>query len=217
MFNIAFQEKLKRLRESRKLSMEELANELRQRYSLSINKSTISRWENGAEPKGKDVQYLAHFFNVSPSELIDIGLVDKNMPPNLVPVQPNIVKIPILGAIACGDPIIAEENIEGYTYEFAEYLPHGELFALIAKGDSMEPTIMSGSKVLVRVQSDVENGELAAVLLNGDTEATLKRVKKQDGIILLMPDNTNYEPIIVNKNNPARIIGKIVRSIMDYD
>lgn len=143
--------------------------------------------------------------------------IENVTPTNLIPVEPNFVKIPILGVIACGDPILAEENIEGYTYEFAEYLPSGEIFALKAKGDSMEPTIMNGSKVLVRAQPDVENGEIAAVLVNGDEEATLKRVKKQDGIIFLMPDNLSHKPIIVSPSNPARIIGKVVRSIIDFD
>ncbi|OXS74168.1 hypothetical protein B1B04_10585 [Lysinibacillus sp. KCTC 33748] len=70
--------------------------------------------------------------------------------------------------------------------------------------------IPNGSKVLIREQSEVEYGEIAAVLVNGDTEATLKRVKKQGNTILLMPDNPKHEPYIVDKNNPAKIIGKAI-------
>ena len=74
----------------------------------------------------------------------------------------------------------------------------------------MSPLIQDGALALCRVQEDVENGEIAAVLVNGDTEATLKRVKKIGSEVLLQPENNDYEPIIVNKNNPARIIGKVV-------
>ena len=126
------------------------------------------------------------------------------------------MKVPILGEISCGNPLTVMEQAESYMYELRDGLPQGDLFALIAKGESMTPTITDGSKVLVRVQNDVENGEIAAVLLNGDTEATLKRVKKQGEATMLVPDNTNYEIILVNEQNPARIIGKVVRAIKDF-
>ena len=76
--------------------------------------------------------------------------------------------------------------------------------------------IPNGSKVLVRQQEDVENGEIAAVLINADTEATLKRVKKQGNTIILVPDNPLHNIIIVDESNPARIIGKAVRTIRDF-
>ncbi len=79
-----------------------------------------------------------------------------------------------MGKIACGDPITADENLTGYRYESPDNLPSGNLFYLQAKGDSMEPTIPNGSYVLIREQPEVENGEIAAVLVNGDTEALLK-------------------------------------------
>ena len=75
----------------------------------------------------------------------------------------------------------------------------------------MEPTIPNGSLVLVREQPEVEYGSIAAVLVNGDTEATLKRVKQQGDIIILMPDNPEHEPIVVTPDNPARIIGQAVQ------
>ena len=79
----------------------------------------------------------------------------------------------------------------------------------------MEPTISDGSKILIREQADVENGEIAAVLVNGDTKATIKRVKKQGETICLLPDNPKHEMYIVNESNPARIIGKSVKVIRD--
>lgn len=74
----------------------------------------------------------------------------------------------------------------------------------------MEPKIPNGSDVLIRLQEDVEDGEIAAVLVNGDTEATLKRVKKQGDIVMLVAENSAYAPYIITENNPARILGKAV-------
>lgn len=79
----------------------------------------------------------------------------------------------------------------------------------------MEPRIPDGSYVLVREQTDVENGEIAAVLLNGDEEATLKRIRKLDEILLLESINEEYAPYIVNENNPAKIIGKAMKVEFD--
>jgi repressor LexA len=119
----------------------------------------------------------------------------------------------VLGTIACGEPILAEQNISEYVYESPERLPAGELFYLRAKGKSMEPTIPDGSLVLIREQPHVENGAVAAVLVNGDEEATLKRVKRQADLLILLPDNPEYEPIIVTPDNPARIIGRAVQVV----
>ena len=93
--------------------------------------------------------------------------------------------------------------------------PSGELFALKCKGHSMEPTIPDGATVIVHEQPEVEDGKIAAVQMHSDgadtDEATLKRVKHANGEVLLLPDNQNYTPIVVNKNGQARIIGKAIR------
>lgn len=108
-----------------------------------------------------------------------------------------MVEIPILDEIACGDPITAEENISGYREKVADMIPGGELFYLIVKGNSMSPTIPDKNYVLIRSQPTVEDGEIAAVLVNSDTEATLKRVKHQGDLVLLVPDNKSYGPYMV--------------------
>lgn len=200
-------------RNLQRLSKEANINQTEISKKTGIPKSTISDYFRGETLINPGNMYLiANALGVTTE---DIYFEKVTLPSNLIPIQPNIVKIPVLGPIACGEPILAEQNIEDYIYEFEEYLPKGDVFALIAKGDSMEPTILNGSKVLIREQSDVESGEIAAVLVNGDTEATLKRIKKQDDLILLMPDNPKYEPIIVSSNYPARIIGKAIRVIQD--
>ncbi|MFF2795384.1 LexA family protein [Lysinibacillus xylanilyticus] len=196
---IVFSINLKQQLDKRGLNQTDMARD------LNLPETTVSNWMKASTyPRPDKIQLMADYFNIRRSELTE------EQPTNLIEIQPNFAKIPILGIIACGEPILAEQNVEGYMYEFSELLPAGNIFALVAKGDSMEPTIPNGSKVLIREQSEVEYGEIAAVLVNGDTEATLKRVKKQGDTILLMPDNPKHEPYIVDQNNPAKIIGKAI-------
>lgn len=177
-----------------------------------IPKSTLTGYVKGTStPTAGNIQKIADYFGVMKS---DIDPRFKKVPKNLSAVK-NYIKIPILGEIACGEPIMAEENFDGYREEIEDFLPNGELFYLKAKGDSMFPTIPNGSYVLIRKQEYVEDGEIAAVLVNGDTEATLKRVKHLDSTILLMPDNSEYNPYIVNRENPARILGKAIKVSFD--
>ncbi|MCS0789555.1 XRE family transcriptional regulator [Cytobacillus firmus] len=178
---------------------------------LNLPEMTVSNWVNAKTyPRVDKIQMMADYFGLQyRSDLTE----DK--PDNIYLVTSEIVKVPILGNIACGDPLYVAENFAGYRHESADMLPSGNNFYLKAKGNSMEPTIPNGSLVLIREQSEVENGEIAAVLVNGDTEATLKRVKKQEGVVILMPDNPNYEPIVVSKSYPARIIGKAMRFTVD--
>ena len=149
---------------------------------------------------------ICGILGISVEDLVTIGVPD-----NMTHVGGKEAMIPLIGDISCGDPITAVENITGYIAEPASRLPSGVLFYLKAKGNSMSPNIEDGSLVLIREQADVENGEVAAVLLDGDTRATLKRVKKDGRNIILIPDNREYPPIIVNQDNPARIIGKAMR------
>lgn len=177
---------------------------------LNFPEMTVSNWLNSKTyPRMDKIQMMADYFKIRRSDLTE------ERPTNLIEVSPQTVAIPILGTIACGDPIYAEENFKGYKYDSPDSLPSGKLIYLEAKGDSMEPTIPNGSYVLIREQSDVENGEIAAVLVNGDSEATLKRVKKQGGLIMLMPDNHSYEAMIITQENPAKIIGKAIRYTID--
>lgn len=198
---------IKRLRKERKYTQAHLAE------LLGTKPTTVASWEQGRnKPLMDKVQKMAIIFNVPISEIV--GGEENDTPSNVIyPLSDSLqrVTIPIIGEIACGDPITAEENIEGYTEEtFEKPIPSGTLFALRCKGQSMEPTIHDGSLVTIREQPTVEDGEIAAVLVDGDTEATLKRVKHQGDLVMLMPDNKNYDPIILDKRNPGRIIGKAV-------
>lgn len=184
---------------------------------LGVNKTTVYRYEKGEIDKMpiEVVEKLSVALRTTPDVIMGWN-TDASTPTNLVPInRTSIVSIPILGTIKCGQPILAEENITGYREELSDRLPSGNLFYLKSQGDSMVPTIPEGSLVLIREQPTVEYGEVAAVLVNGDTEATLKRVKKQGDIVMLIADNPDYPPYIITDDNPARIIGKAVQVSVD--
>ena len=184
---------------------------------LGVNKTTVYRYEKGEIDKMpiEVVEKLSVALRTTPDIIMGWN-TDVSTPTNLVPInRASIVRIPILGTIKCGQPILAEDNITGYREELSDRMPSGNLFYLRSQGDSMLPTIPEGSLVLIREQPTVEYGEVAAVLVNGDTEATLKRVKKQGDIVMLIADNPDYPPYIITDDNPARIIGKAVQVSVD--
>ncbi|UFU00333.1 hypothetical protein KO561_05120 [Radiobacillus kanasensis] len=142
--------------------------------------------------------------------------LDSNVPINeMYPIN-NFTKVPLLGYISAGKPIFADEHIEEYVdiQNPWGYDPNN-LFMLRVKGDSMIGSrIYDGDRVIVHLQPEVENGEIAIVNVNG-YEATLKKVKKlESGQIILMPSNDKYEPIILENEN-ARIIGKVIQVIFE--
>lgn len=193
---------IKYYRKLNKLTQADLASK------LDVAPTAISAWEVGRnKPLMDKIEMMSELFDIRKSDLLG----DELLPNNLIMVdRASVVRIPILGTIKCGQPILAEENITGYREELSDRLPSGNLFYLRSQGDSMLPTIPEGSLVLIREQPTVEYGEVAAVLVNGDTEATLKRVKKQGEIVMLIADNPDYPPYVITKDNPARIIGKAV-------
>lgn len=197
---ILFSEQLKKLRKERGLTQEQLAN------LLKISKSAISMYENGnREPNFETEELIADFFNVNISILRGKGQTP--IPEGFMPF-PKMKKIPLLGTIACGEPILATENIEMYV-KVGESIPAD--FALKCKGDSMiNARIFDGDIVYIRQQSDVDDGEIAAVLI-GD-EATLKKVHKFPNKIVLSPCNPMYDDLVYSNEqlDEIRILGKAV-------
>ena len=195
---------LDQLKEEKDLSVSEIARR------VGMAKSAVSRYFNRTRefPLNR-VDDFAKAFNVEPEYLLGI---DFPKPTNMI-FPEKIINIPMIGSIAAGVPILAEQNIEYYLPIVESTVPSGEIIALSIKGNSMSPGIPDKSNVLIRLQPDVEDGEIAAVLVNGDTEATLKRVKRQNGLMMLIADNPEYQPIVVTKNLPARIVGKAVQVI----
>lgn len=132
-------------------------------------------------------------------------------------VPPGHISVPILGYISAGKPVLAEEHIENYMDipSSAFNIEEGKHFLLRVKGDSMiNARIHDGDMVMVRMQCDVESGEIAVINIDGEN-ATLKRVRKTDtGQTWLFPENEKYEPILIS-NSEARIIGKVVKIFID--
>lgn len=133
-------------------------------------------------------------------------------------IMDDVVKLPIVGQISCGNGSWAIEEIEGFEETPRAWLTSGEHFYLRAKGDSMiGARIQDGDMLLIRKQPDVEDGEIAAVLI--EDEAVLKRVYRQNGMIILQSENPSYPPIIVDpKHNPdgIRVIGKLKKVVIDF-
>lgn len=190
-----FREQLKLLRNQKHLSQAQLAKE------IGVSSSTIAMWESGErEPKNYEtLEIIADFFNVN----MELLLTGKIAP----------TRIPVLGKVVAGIPLDAIEDIIDYEEIPYSMAKSGEFFALQIKGDSMEPRIKEGDVVIVRKQPDVESGEVAIVLVNGD-EATIKKVQKFSGGINLVPSNPAYEVKTYSKDDieslPVSIIGKVV-------
>ena len=191
-----FAENLRILRERKEMTQQQLAD------ALKISRSTIGMYEKGnREPDFETLELIADFFNVDMGRLIG----------NLTPKKGNW--IPVLGSVRAGLPMEAVENIIDYEEISEEMARQGDFFALQIKGDSMEPRIKEGDVVIVRKQPDVENGEIAIVLVNGD-EATIKKVQKFTGGINLVPSNPAYDVKTFDNQKieflPVKIIGKVV-------
>lgn len=202
-----FNKNLKYLREKSGMEQIDLAYQLGRKSS-----SSISEWEKGKyTPKVGVLAEIAAIFNVDMDDLMNYDLSLK--PTNVIEIK-ETKSVPLLGNISCGEPILAEQNITDYISFPAELLPKGgKFYFLAASGDSMEPNIKDGSLVLIRKQSNVEDGEIAAIIFDDATEATLKRVNRQGKMMMLIADNASYPPIIVDEFTPIRIVGKAVKTL----
>ena len=204
-----FSERLRLLRTTKGLSQQEFAKQIK------VSKSSINMYERGErEPGLETLERIADYFNVDMDYLLgksDVANRDalsfSSIASNIIPM-PELRPIPLVGAIACGDPILAEENIEEYI-QIPKHI-HAD-FALTCRGDSMiNARIFDGDIVYIRHQETVTNGEIAAVLIG--SEATLKRVKLFDDHIVLEPENPMYKPLAFwgDEMNDVRILGKAV-------
>ena len=193
-----FSDNLRALRKERGLSQATLA------AALGLAKSTISMYENGQrQPEFEVEEAIADYFNVNLDYLRGRG--GERLPGNIVPLPP-AGTVPLIGTIACGAPILAPENIEDMVpapgYVQAD-------FALRCRGDSMiNARIFDGDLVYIHQQETVEDGEIAAVLI--DDEATLKRVRLYPDHIVLEPENPQYRPLTYWEQDMSkvRILGR---------
>lgn len=187
-------ERIRQRRNQIGMSVDELAQR------LGKNRATVYRYESDEiENLPLSVlEPLAKVLNVSPAYLMGWE--------NIVPYKTK--KVPMLGTIAAGVPMLAEEQCE-YYIEVDESLNVD--FCLKVKGDSMvDARILNGDTVFIRKQPHVENGEIAAVLI--DDDVTLKRFYRNDGLVMLRPENSKYQPLMYTKKDfkQIRVLGKAI-------
>lgn len=196
-------EYIKILRTQKGISQEELGK------IVGVQRAAVQKWESGATQnlKRTTIQKLAEYFSVSPAGFIDDDLnTDIFTYENIQPIQ--LKKFPILGEIACGQPIYANEEYETFIEASSDIKAD---FCLVAKGDSMiNARIFDGDVVFIKSQPYVDNGEIAAVIIND--EATLKRVYKYDNRVELRPENPTHKVLNYEGEelNHIKILGKAV-------
>lgn len=173
--------------------------------AIGVDRTTYVKYESGAsEPSFEMLQRMAEHFGCYLAELMGEAVP---------PPASDRVRIPVLGRVAAGIPIDAvEEVIDWEELDASEY-GTGEYFGLKIRGKSMEPKISDGDVVIVRRQDDVNNGDIAIVLVNGD-EGTCKRIKKSPQGVVLLSNNPAYEPMYFSNEEierlPVKVIGRVV-------
>jgi len=191
-----FNARLKHAMDLRKTTQSELVKR------TGISKSGISQYVSGEyEAKQDNIFLLAKALDVDPA-----WLMGKDVPMKGINFRSTQVKpVPLLGTIAAGLPILAQENIEDYFNLDSKIKAD---FALRIKGDSMiNAGIQEQDIVFIKKQCTLENGEIGAVLIG--EEATLKKFYKEDGTIILQAENKAYSPMVYT-NGDLKILGKLV-------
>lgn len=211
-------QRLKQLLSERNLKQVDvlaLAQPISEKYGVKLTKSGLSQYVSGkVEPGQEKLTVLGKALDVS-----EVWLMGYDVPQSRKPVTenrdvpagfeplPEMTTIPLVGTIACGTPITAEENIEARIGIPAAWNAD---FALTCKGDSMAPRYLDGDVVCIRCQPEVENGQIAAVRIG--EEATLKRFYQEGDTVTLVPVNPAYTPLVYRgaELNDIQIEGRVV-------
>lgn len=194
-----FGKKLKELRKIEGWTQEQVATK------IGVTKQTYNHYENEKRtPSLGTIKKLAEVYGVDLDTVFGEQSVAKEV--GIVYDIPSFKSVPVVGQISCGNGVLAYEDIQGYEDVPTSWLNGGKYFFLRAKGDSMiNARIHDGDLVLIREQPEVEDGEIAAVMIDGD--AVLKRVYKRENTIILQSENPSYPPMILDKN--VVILGKL--------
>jgi len=175
---------------------------------LDFPYTTFAEWYNGnIYPRIDKIELLARYFGIEKSDLIeehkkinfDNGTLE------------DIVQIPVYGKISAGQPLEMVENIIDYTFITVEEARKGSYFALEVTGDSMDKIIPNGSRVVVRKQEELENGQIGVIVVNG-YDATIKRYERDNDMVFLYPESNNPEHRVQRynlKETPITILGKV--------
>lgn len=196
-------EQIKKYRLQKRMTQKELG------LKIGVKHNTVSSYESGTNEPEQDIMFKI-------AEALDLNINDlfPSTKDRYVPVGIDIIMLPVVGRISCGDGVLTFEDIEGYEPTPKEWLTSGEYFYLRAKGDSMTGArIYDGDLLLIRQQAEVENGEIAAVIINDG--AVLKKVYINGDQLVLHSENPAYSPIFC-PGAEARIIGKLKMNVINY-
>lgn len=179
---------------------------------IGVSTSTVAMWETGQrKPDYHTIVRLCDFFAVEFEELLGIE--------KAAPVEREDIAVPVLGYVRAGQPNTAQQEIIGYELINEDLARSGEIFALTIKGDSMEPKMSNGDRVIVRRQSTAESGQTVVALV-GKEEATVKKVLFHKEGLTLVPTNPDYMPIYYTaqecENLPVTIAGVVVELRCKY-
>lgn len=195
--------RLKEVRKNSKMNQTDLSK------MLGVTQATLSGWENEKfEIDNNSLIKCSEIFNVTTDYLL--GREEKTAPSS---TRKKGIKIPVLGRVQAGIPVEAIEEILGYEEITEEMASQGEFFGLKIRGDSMLPRMVEGDVIIVRKQSNVDSGDIAVVLVNGN-DATVKKIRKTESGIELVPLNPSFDIQYYSNSEieslPITIIGKAV-------
>lgn len=195
-------ESIKRLREKYGLTQSDLGK------IAGLSSKTVGAWESGrAEPRIGSIEKIAAFFGIPKSEVIGWNEEENPLEGIRNISTPDAHAVPVLGRICCGDGTFTEESYDGYFV--LDKSIHAD-FCLEARGDSMtDAGIDDGDKVFIRKSEHYEDGKIYGIIIKGEDLASLKKVYRLDGKIMLQPCNSDYHPQIVSKDD-VYIIGECV-------
>lgn len=177
---------------------------------VGVSKGTVLKWEDGRiENMRRDkIALLATALHLNPMTFVTGKVTEMHAEPAI-----DAVRIPVLGDVRAGIPMAAIQNILDYEEISKKMASQGEFFGLKIKGSSMEPKFSEGDVVIIRKQEDVDSGDIAIVLVNGE-DATIKKIHKFEGGIALVPSNPAYEIHTFTDEQilslPVTILGKVV-------
>ncbi|HPW53951.1 MAG TPA: S24 family peptidase [Erysipelotrichaceae bacterium] len=200
-----FAENLRFLRKQNHISQNNLAD-----YLGYKSFTTIQKWEDGsATPPYKVIVRIADFFAVETEELMHQSLSAKTKS-----------EIPVLGFVRGGQPVFAEQQYTGLEHVFPDDARHSDCFYLEVVGDSMKNArILPKDLLYVKKQNYLNSGDIGVILLD-DSEATVKRVIYKDDLMILQPENDDYQPVILTledqKKRNVQIIGKVLHNRIKF-
>lgn len=175
---------------------------------LNIAAGSVTKWKQGTLPSKRSLHKLADYFSVEPETLFSPRAS---------------VRIPVCGDVAAGQPIEALTNIEDYEEIPASWLLTGDYAALRIHGDSMQPRMMEGDVVIVRLQPTANDGDIVVVLLDegGETRATCKKYERDGAGVTLSSLNPDYAPMHFSNEQlsrtPLRLFGRVIELRAKFD